>query len=101
MNGADQQQPHLAQDWSSELLLALRAVLFKLSIWDNDASYGAALQGLRYTDARHGSADLKAPSRWQKACYGLLTVGGRYGWDKWEEWLINQESGYEQVSVVV
>src|ERR1700712_627149 len=33
--------PHLQDDWSQEILLALRAVLFKLSIWDNDASYGA------------------------------------------------------------
>jgi peroxin-2 len=33
--------------------------------------------------------------------YGLLTVGGRYAWDKWESWLVGQEGGYEEVSHVL
>ena len=86
--------PHLQDDWSQEILLALRAVLFKLSIWDNDASYGAALQNLRYADARNRSLALSKPTLWQKSLYGLVTVFGRYGWDKWEDWLIDQERGY-------
>ncbi|KAI4121138.1 MAG: hypothetical protein LQ338_006543 [Usnochroma carphineum] len=86
---------HLRDDWSSEILLGLRAVLFKLSIWDHDASYGAALQNLRYTDARHEGPVAKAPTGWQKACYGLLSVGGRYGWEKWDIWLADQEGSYE------
>jgi peroxin-2 len=91
---------HISQDWSAEILLALRATLFKLSIWDNDASYGASLQGLKYTDARHHGTVLRAPSKWQKGLYGLATVAGRYAWNKWEEWLIEREGGYEEVSVV-
>ena len=90
--------PHLRDDWSSEILLALRAILFKLSIWDHNASYGAVLQDLQYTDGRHQGPLPVAPSRWQKACYGVLTVGGRYGWSKWEEWLSDQEGGYETPS---
>ena len=86
---------HLRDDFSSEILLALRAVLFKLSIWDHNASYGAVLQDLQYTDARHRGPLPTAPSKWQKAWYGLLTVGGRYGWMKWEEWLADQEGAYE------
>lgn len=93
--------PHLQDDWSQEILLALRAVLFKLSIWDNDASYGASLQNLRYTDARRSSLALPKPTRWQKALYGLITVFGRYGWDKWEDWLIDQERGYTAPSETV
>ena len=89
---------HIQDDWSSEILLALRAALFKLSIWDHNASYGAVLQDLQYTDARHHGPLPVAPSRWQKACYGLLTVAGRYGWTKWEEWLVEQEGGYEAPS---
>jgi peroxin-2 len=85
---------HLRDEWSQEILLALRAVLFKLSIWDNDASYGASLQNLRYTDARKSGTALVTPSRWQKGFYGLFTVVGRYGWDKWEGWLADQEGGY-------
>ena len=86
--------PHLQDDWSQEISLALRAALFKLSIWDNDASYGASLQNLRYADARDKSLAVPKPSRWQKSFYGLITVLGRYGWDKWEDWLIDQEGGY-------
>lgn len=93
--------PHLQDDWSQEILLALRAVLFKLSLWDNDASYGAALQNLRYIDARKQSLALPKPTRWQKSLYGLVTVFGRYGWDKWEDWLIDQERGYTSPSEMV
>jgi peroxin-2 len=86
--------PHLRDEWSQEILLALRAALFKLSIWDNDASYGASLQNLKYADARKSGAALAKPTRWQKGFYGLFTVVGRYGWDKWEGWLAEQEGGY-------
>ncbi|KAJ5713782.1 Pex N-terminal [Penicillium malachiteum] len=85
----------MREDWSHEILFALRAILFKLSIWDHNASYGAALQGLRYTDSRSTGAVQSPPTKWQKTMYGLLTVGGRYAWDKWESWLIGQEGGYD------
>lgn len=85
---------HLVDDWSQEILLALRAILFKLSIWDHDASYGAVLQNLRYTDARSKSLVPSRPSRWQKSWYGTITVLGRYGWEKWESWLLNHGAGY-------
>ncbi|MCJ1320959.1 peroxisome assembly protein (Peroxin-2) [Xylographa vitiligo] len=87
---------HLRDDWSSEILFGLRAILFKLSIWDHNASYGAALQNLRYTDARQRGPAPKVPAQWQKAIYGLVTVGGRYVWEKWENWLVEQEGGYEE-----
>ncbi|KAI4188591.1 MAG: hypothetical protein LQ346_005288 [Caloplaca aetnensis] len=90
---------HLRDDWSPEILLGLRAALFKLSLWDHDASYGAALQNLKYTDARHTGPVPRVPTRWQKACYGMLSVGGRYGWEKWNTWLADQEGGYEGVSL--
>lgn len=89
----------MREDWSHEVSFALRAVLFKLSIWDHNASYGAALQDLRYIDSRSKGPVHAPPTKWQKSIYGLLTVGGRYGWDKLEEWLIGQESGYEEVGV--
>lgn len=89
----------MREDWSHEILFALRAILFKLSIWDHNASYGAALQGLQYTDSRSKGPVYSTPTKWQKSVYGLLTVGGRYAWDKWESWLIGQEGGYEEVSL--
>lgn len=92
-------QPQLREDWSHEIQFALRAILFKLSIWDHDASYGAALQNLKYIDSRSKGPVHSAPTKWQKSLYGLLTVGGRYAWGKWESWLINQESGYEEVRI--
>jgi len=85
---------HLQTDWAPEILLALRALLFKLSIWDHDASYGASLQGLRYTDARHKDLSRPRPTKWQKTVYGLVTVLGRYGWTKWEDYLLQHQADY-------
>ncbi|KKK18813.1 hypothetical protein P175DRAFT_0437860 [Aspergillus ochraceoroseus IBT 24754] len=90
--------PHLREDWSHEIQLVLRSILFKLSIWDHDASYGAALQSLKYIDSRSKGPVHSTPTRVQKSLYGLLTVGGRYAWNKWEDWLIGQEGGYEEPS---
>lgn len=90
--------PHITDDWSQELLLVLRAALFKLSIWDHDASYGAVLQNLRYTDGRSKSVVPSRPSRWQKSLYGAITVLGRYGWEKWETWLLDHGAGYSTPS---
>ncbi|EHL02153.1 putative Peroxisomal biogenesis factor 2 [Glarea lozoyensis 74030] len=64
---------HIQDDWSAEILLALRAVLFKITIWDHDATYGAALQNLKFTDARNKGPVLVSPSKWQKSLYGLFT----------------------------
>lgn len=91
----------LSSDYSSEILLVLRAILFKLTLWDHDASYGAALQGLRYTDARDKSLARPPPKRWQKAVYGLVTVLGRYGWEKWEQYLVDAEGGFDEVGDLV
>ncbi|KAI9771230.1 MAG: peroxisome assembly protein (Peroxin-2) [Geoglossum umbratile] len=88
----------LKDDWSAEILLALRAILFKITIWDHDASYGAALQNLKYTDARNKDPVHRPPAKWQKGLYGLFTVGGRYAWSKWEDWLVEREGGYEETT---
>ncbi|KAK0630008.1 Pex12 amino terminal region-domain-containing protein, partial [Bombardia bombarda] len=85
----------IKDEWDAEISLALRAVLFKLTIWDHDATYGAALQNLKYTDVRRDGPVLTGPSRWQKSLYGLVTVGGRYAWTKWENWLLDQDDGYD------
>ncbi|KAF3762158.1 hypothetical protein M406DRAFT_228222, partial [Cryphonectria parasitica EP155] len=86
----------LKDDWAQEILLVLRAVLFKLTVWDHDATYGAALQNLRYTDARHQGPVTIPPSRVQKTLYGLVTVGGGYAWTRLEGWLLQQDNGYEE-----
>ncbi|KAF2002150.1 hypothetical protein P154DRAFT_521271 [Amniculicola lignicola CBS 123094] len=85
---------HITDSYSPEILLLLRAILFKLSIWNNNASYGAHLQGLRYTDARSASSSRPPPKPWQKAAYGLITIGGRYAWTKWEEYLLSSSEDY-------
>ncbi|TRX96441.1 hypothetical protein FHL15_002713 [Xylaria flabelliformis] len=92
---------NLRDDWSAEILLTLRAILFKLTVWDHDATYGAALQNLKYTDARREGPTLTPPSRWQKSLYGLMTVVGKYGWSKWENWLLDQDNGYDEPSPLV
>jgi len=89
---------HLQDDWSAEIMLALRAVLFKLTIWDHDATYGAALQNLKFTDARKKGPVLVSPAGWQKGFYGLFTVGGKYAWTRWENWLVDNDNGYDELS---
>jgi peroxin-2 len=69
-------------------------VLWKLSIWDNNASYGAHLQGLRYTDARSSAPNRPPPKPWQKIALGGVMVGGRYAWGKWEEYLLAAQEDY-------
>jgi peroxin-2 len=100
--------PHLVDDWEAEVLLLLRIVLWKLSIWDHGTSYGASLQGLKYIDARGGgkvgaalTAAGKEASRVQRAGHGLVMVLGRYGWTRWEEYLSAQEGGYEMPSALI
>jgi peroxin-2 len=85
---------HITDSYGAEILLALRLVLFKLSIWDQNASYGAHLQGLRYMDARSTAPNRPPPKPWQKIAYGALTVGGRYAWTKWEEYLLSANEDY-------
>ncbi|KAK6613492.1 Pex2/Pex12 amino terminal region [Botrytis cinerea] len=89
---------HIQDDWSAEIMLALRAILFKLSIWDHDATYGATLQNLKFTDARHSGPVLVSPSKWQKSLYGLFTVGGKYAWTRWENYLVDSDNGYNTPS---
>lgn len=76
-------------DWSAEIDLALRAALFKLTVWDHDATYGAALLGLRFVDGT--SKALSSPTRRQKALYGIVTIFGAYAWIRWEGWLRDRD----------
>jgi peroxin-2 len=92
---------NIKDDWSAEIILALRAVLFKLTVWDHDATYGAALQNLKFSDARQNGSVLFPPTKWQKSLYGLITVGGKYGWTKWENWLLDQDNGYDSPTPLV
>ena len=91
---------HLGEEWSAEIKGLLRLITWKLSIWDHGASYGASLQGLRYADARR-EGGVAAPSQWQKVAYGLLTVGGRYAWTRWEGFLAAAGDGYEEPSALI
>lgn len=92
---------HLKDEWSAEINGVLRAILWKLSIWDHGASYGASLQGLKYVDAR-SSSEVGAPAtKFQRIAYALLTVGGRYSWARWEDHLSSIENGYDEPSLLM
>lgn len=95
---------HLKDDWNDEIMAALRAVMWKLSIWDHGQSYGASLQGLKYIDARGGAdprSSRKEATKWQRALYGLITVGGRYAWGRWEDRLSSLENGSDEPSPLI
>lgn len=90
--------PSLKETYEPELLAILRATLFKLTIWDNDATYGAALQNLKYVDARKERGKVRGidvgkdlpPSKMQKVLYGLVTVGGKYLYSRVSLWLLSR-----------
>ncbi|KAF7301792.1 hypothetical protein MIND_00744900 [Mycena indigotica] len=48
--------------WTPELSLFIRMMLYKLSVWDSGATYGAKLQDLRYTIPRSPSRLALSPS---------------------------------------
>lgn len=112
---------HLEDDWSAEISAGLRGALWWLSVWARGVSYGGSLQGLKFVDSREEGGLLerllgfprgtkekgvravesrKDPSTVQRVLYGLVTVGGRYGWDKWEDWLLDREGGYDASPLV-
>ena len=48
------------ENYEIEFVALLRLILFKFTIWDNNATYGAALQNLAYADARrNGMSELQ------------------------------------------
>jgi len=93
-------QGGVGDEYGAEIRLLLRALLWKLSLWDRNVSYGAGMMGLKYVDGRTGEGGIKRvrdPTAWQKAGYGAISVFGRYGWAKWEDWLVGREGGYQEV----
>lgn len=70
----------LPTDIEPELLLVLRLVLYKFSIWDRGATYGAMLQNLRYRNEWAHRGGLQSTSRdaklWriQLFLYPCLTI---------------------------
>ncbi|KAE8225392.1 hypothetical protein CF319_g1844 [Tilletia indica] len=70
----------LPSDLEPELLLLLRLVLYKLSIWDNGATYGAMIQNLKYRNEWAHRGGLQSTSRdislssLQLILYPFLTI---------------------------
>ncbi|POS83891.1 hypothetical protein EPUL_005167 [Erysiphe pulchra] len=91
---------HIHDDWAAEITLGLRAILFKLSVWDNNATYGAALQNLQFTDGRYRGEGIVTPSRWQKFSYGIISTGGRYAWTRWEDWVVTRNTRHDSTKMI-
>ncbi|KAI9315692.1 Pex12 amino terminal region-domain-containing protein [Dichotomocladium elegans] len=81
-------KPALKERFEPELLAVLNFVLFKFSVYDTGATYGAGLQNLKYRNEwKHGGAlesvAKDAPlTQGQKIAYGVLTIGGQYAWSR-------------------
>lgn len=73
--------PAIKENYESELMLVLKALLFKFTIWDYGTTYGAKLQNLALVNA-----STKRPiGRKARALYGLITIMGPYAWLKLQE----------------
>ncbi|CAO3653654.1 unnamed protein product [Cunninghamella echinulata] len=81
-------KPTIKESFEPEMLAILNFILFKLSVYDSSATYGAQLQNLKYRNEwEHGgileSIAKDAPlTKTQKIIYGILTVGGQYAWTR-------------------
>ncbi|KAG9303734.1 hypothetical protein G9A89_018631 [Geosiphon pyriformis] len=78
--------PTFKETFEPELVALLQFALYRLSIYDSDATYGAQLQNLKYRNEKaHGggfqSTATNAPlTKFQRMLYGALNVGGQYVW---------------------
>ncbi|KAF5093353.1 hypothetical protein D0Z00_004097 [Geotrichum galactomycetum] len=74
----------IQDNYEAELLVFLKLIIFKLTVWDHSATYGAKLQNLKFVDGRVSTSLSKPLGRSQKLGYALLVVGGDYIWNKLE-----------------
>lgn len=81
----DLYRTEVKEKYTPEILLLLKLVIFKLTVWDHSATYGAKLQNLVFVDGRSKSVSRKPLSVAQKAGYCVLVVGGGYLWSKLED----------------
>lgn len=88
----------MKDQYESEIVMLLKALLWKFTIWDHSTSYGGLLENLRLVDGRKHNAKrgvLRSPSNAQKIALGILTVFGDYGWRKFKDFLSQQDSDSE------
>jgi peroxin-2 len=90
-------KPEIKDKYESELLLALKLLLFKLTIWDHSTTYGGKLQNLKLVDCRSTAGRLIDLSRSQKLGYGALVIGGGYLWTKLEDFVTQHANDDDQV----
>ncbi|VVT57716.1 uncharacterized protein SAPINGB_P005834 [Magnusiomyces paraingens] len=77
-------KPGFKDRYEPEMLLILKLLIFKLTVWDNSATYGAKLQNLMFVDGRKCTSIKKPLSQSQRLGYAILVVGGDYIWNKIE-----------------
>ncbi|KAI9141535.1 Pex12 amino terminal region-domain-containing protein [Paraphysoderma sedebokerense] len=86
--------PSIKQSFDPEFTLLLQVILYSLSIFPNNTSYGLSLQNLKYRDERaHGHpfeyADIDVPpSTGQKVLWGVFNVGGEWAWKRLNDGMV-------------
>ncbi|KAI7869752.1 Pex12 amino terminal region-domain-containing protein [Spinellus fusiger] len=94
-------KPTLKEAFEPELLMLINLVLFKFSVYDTSASYGAQLQNLKYRNEWRHQGPLEsiakdAPlTRAQKIVYGIVSVGGHYVWHRLNRYVT--EKGWSEL----
>ncbi|CAO3649572.1 unnamed protein product [Cunninghamella blakesleeana] len=92
-------KPTMRENFEPEMLAILNFILFKLSIYDSSASYGAQLQNLKYRNEWEHSGILESIAKdtpltkTQKIIYGILTVGGQYAWTRTNRYITEKGWG--------
>ncbi|CAH1763152.1 2840_t:CDS:2 [Entrophospora sp. SA101] len=77
-------KPWFKETFEPELLAILQLIMYRFSIYETGASYGAQLLNLKYRNEKQHGGGLQsiakdAPlTKFQKYLYGIVTVGGQY-----------------------
>ncbi|KJE92312.1 hypothetical protein CAOG_03311 [Capsaspora owczarzaki ATCC 30864] len=105
--------PSVAKKFEPEFDALVHLMIYRLSVYAKDATYGQGLLSLKYADARRLREDDASPLRtampiaasaatmgasagltkWQKVLYGLAYIGGKWAWTR-----VNDISSYWQWS---
>lgn len=80
-------RPELRDKYEYELLLLLKLLLFKVTVWDYSTTYGAKLQNLQLVQASSTFHNQRQLTSRQKLLYGIMTIGGSYIWAKLDDYV--------------
>jgi len=92
-------KPEWVDKYQPELHALLQFLIYKYSIFTLGTTYGNLVQNLKFRNnlapvpIDQVTPDTVPLTTWQKALYGVLTIGGEWGWSRLCRYSVNQGWG--------